>query len=382
MITQINVLRVLAAFSIIAIHVTSGQAAVNAGAYWVNQLTRFASPLFVVMSGMVLAANECKRPSPSLGVFYRKRFLRVLIPYVFWSFLYELYTLWSQGLLFDGATIQAVLREQFPRDLFCGTAFVHLYFILIMVQLYVLFPFLFRFLAVCPRTVLAAAFSLSAAMQGLIYAHQLGVLTLPRLPVPYAALFLPWLFYFVLGMAVMVYEEKWQEMWRKPARHMAVVLMWPLSFWLFAVDGLLSGTYAVSIKPSAFVYGIVTFLLFYLILFVWLPERMWERGQKAWRYFAQMSFLYYLVHPLIMQSLVKASERYGGASLFHGGKGLCLLYVLTLFGTLLTSWLVDRLPFSYWLGGRRKTLSRETGSGVPTSASYGIPFGKGEGFDK
>ncbi|HEY8342863.1 MAG TPA: acyltransferase [Calditerricola sp.] len=358
MITQINVLRVLAAFSIIAIHVTAGQAAVNAGAYWVNQLTRFASPLFVVMSGMVLAANERKRPSPSLGVFYRKRFLRVLIPYVLWSFFYELYTLWSQGLL-DGATIQAVLREQFPRDLLRGTAFVHLYFILIMVQLYVLFPFLFRFLAVCPRTVLAATFSVSAAMQALIYAHQLGVLTLPRLPVPYAALFLPWLFYFVLGMAVMVYKEKWQDLWRKPARHGAVVLMWLLSFCLFVIDGLLSGTYAVSIKPSAFVYGIVTFLLFYLILFVWLPERMWERGQKAWRYLAQMSFLYYLAHPLILHSLVKASERYGVASLFHGGKGLFLLYVLTLLGTLMTSWLVDRAPFSYWLGGRRKSLSGE-----------------------
>lgn len=134
MIHQLNVMRALSAIGIIFIHVTSGQALVNSTAYGVNQFFRFASPMFILVSGMVLVYIEMKRPSLSLPHFYKKRFTRVLVPYVIWSLICFLYV--QIHLVFESqwTSLGRLFISDFPEQLLQGSAFVHLYFILIMAQ--------------------------------------------------------------------------------------------------------------------------------------------------------------------------------------------------------------------------------------------------------
>lgn len=361
MITQINVMRVFAAFCIIAIHVTSGQLLKNSFAYFINQSGRFASPLFVIIAGMVLTYIELKRPSPTIVYFYKKRFMRVLLPYIAWSLIYMLYSARHDLYGFQWGHLFTLLTEAFPQHLLKGSAFVHLYFILIMVQLYALFPLLYRWLRKEPRSFLLCSFLLSAGLNSLVYFHQLGWLQLPLLPIPYVALSINWLFYFALGMAVMNNEAQWMRRMEGVAAKVLVAAGWGIALTWLLIDGKATGTYGISVKPSSFVYSLLTFCLLYMVVYFSAPSKavMHRSGwQKAMNWLAKHSFLIYLVHPLCLNVLLRISVNTGNASVFYGTDGLLLLYVLTIAMTLAGIFFIQLLPFSFLLGGHRRMVSQ------------------------
>lgn len=90
---ELYLLRVIAALSIVAIHVTSGQIKISDTIFTWNQLVRFASGTFIILSGLLLYHIEKMRPSPSYSYFFKQRFSKLLIPYVIWTFVYTIYTM-------------------------------------------------------------------------------------------------------------------------------------------------------------------------------------------------------------------------------------------------------------------------------------------------
>ena len=137
---EIDILRSIACISVVVTHVTALVLSLGISppaAYWfLLALNRFCLtnvPLFVFLSGVVLYYNYANRPLPLLE-FWKKRITSTYVPFVFWSALFYvvyvkagLYALQWQALLF------AILR---------GTATYHLYFVIIIMQFYLLFPFL------------------------------------------------------------------------------------------------------------------------------------------------------------------------------------------------------------------------------------------------
>lgn len=354
MIRQLNVLRALAALSIIMIHVTSGQVAVNDTAYTVNQLSRFASPLFIIMAGMVLVYVEMNRPSPNVAYFYKRRFSRVLIPYVIWTVLYVLYNQRHLVLQLQWQELGSYFFAHLPGHLLRGNAFSHLYFILIMVQLYALFPLLHRWLKAHAVSLLSVSFALTALFNGLIYAHRLGWIVLPGLPVPYVVLFVNWLFYFCLGMAVMNHEARWQR--AVLAKPWLWLIPWAAGATVLLHDGRVTETFDISVKPTSIVYGVFSFVLLYAVVYkARLPDTpLVSRLGAGADWIARNSFLVYLLHPLCLSILVKASIVTGHSSIFYKERGLALLYVCTIACTLIGIVIINRLPFSEWLGGARR----------------------------
>ncbi|MEY4479400.1 MAG: hypothetical protein RLZZ267_78, partial [Bacillota bacterium] len=53
MIIQLQALRLLAALSIVIIHVTAGQVLTDSRIYLINQLFRFGTPIFLILAGIV-----------------------------------------------------------------------------------------------------------------------------------------------------------------------------------------------------------------------------------------------------------------------------------------------------------------------------------------
>ncbi|WP_099361285.1 acyltransferase [Fredinandcohnia onubensis] len=89
-------LRVFAAFGVVIIHVTAGYVGVynqEQGLRWIvgnffESLTRWAVPIFVMISGALLLRDQREL---SFWEFLKKRASKVIIPFVGWSILFYLY---------------------------------------------------------------------------------------------------------------------------------------------------------------------------------------------------------------------------------------------------------------------------------------------------
>lgn len=357
MIKQLHIMRALAAVSIVMIHVTSGQVLANDITYAANQLSRFASPMFILIAGMVLVYIEMNRPSPSLRYFYKKRFTRVLIPYLLWSVIYYVYVARHLILEFKWGAVGELFMQDFPEDLLRGSAFPHLYFILIMVQLYALFPLLYRWLTVHMRSLVTISLLLTVGLNSLVYAHQFRWIVLPSLPIPYVVIFLNWIAYFVIGMAIMKHEQRWKDKVLKWQVFALTLCVWVGSSALMLIDGKATGTYAISVKPSSMFFALVSFLLIYIVIYsLRYPASprlrvAAESGVKVTEWLAGSSFLLYLLHPLCMNVLVRGSMYYDVASIFYGVDGLALLFVCTMTLTIIGMIVINRTPFARMLGG-------------------------------
>lgn len=145
-INWLDSLRALAIIAVIIIHVASPAVNMAYGKnmfdWWVgnvfNSATRFAVPLFLMISGAVLFSNEYK-----IGTFFKKRFFRVLLPLLFWMLAYWVFRyftlLGNPPTGFSNITnwgIKLFLNEGISK---------HLWFVYMMLFLYILTPFVGAF---------------------------------------------------------------------------------------------------------------------------------------------------------------------------------------------------------------------------------------------
>lgn len=143
-IQYLDSLRVLATIAVILIHVATPVMNMNFGrntGFWsigvvINNLVRFAVPLFLVLSGATLLTKQY-----SLVEFYKKRMSRVLIPFLFWLPAYWVFRWfmlreWERPYRFD-----AIVR--WGTDLFVREGVsVHLWFVYMILLLYLFIPFI------------------------------------------------------------------------------------------------------------------------------------------------------------------------------------------------------------------------------------------------
>ena len=148
----ISNLRVLALFAVIALHAASPllmnfktaalQDWLAADLY--NALTRFAVPVFVMISGALQLRREY-----ALGDFLKKRFTRVLWPFLIWSLVYVAYSWYDEELPFygdlwrDTLTVLHQLRNG---------AYYHLWYVYMLVGLYLVIPVIGKFVRNASRT--------------------------------------------------------------------------------------------------------------------------------------------------------------------------------------------------------------------------------------
>lgn len=135
----VNLIRIYAMSLVVIIHVASIPAphfnTITPYEWWVanafHVLSKGGPPLFTMISGMLLLSTS--RPQP-LGDFFRKRFSRVLGPFIIWAGIYLLWRIYYKGELLTPDQI---------RDLFLiGPMYYHLWFIQMILGLYIATPIL------------------------------------------------------------------------------------------------------------------------------------------------------------------------------------------------------------------------------------------------
>lgn len=202
--TEIDILKALAIIGVILIHVTSNSFAPYPqksvawyGFILLDQIMRFSVPLFVALSGYTLAISDQRRHLNPKD-FYLRRAFRIIPYYLAATAIIYLYLHfippWSQ------------VQNPYPlwQIIFLGRADYHLYFIPMIFQLYLAFPFIIKIFNKWPKTILAGA----AIVQTMVFATTTPLAQkLITLPFPWGDqqqyLFsLSWIFYFVLGISL------------------------------------------------------------------------------------------------------------------------------------------------------------------------------------
>ncbi len=102
----LDLLKVIAIFLVIANHCVDNVTPAERAEPWYNMwgsiynsFTRPAIPLFVMVTGILLMPVTMK-----MGEFYKKKISRLIIPFLFWSVLYNLFP-WITGLLNTDASV-------------------------------------------------------------------------------------------------------------------------------------------------------------------------------------------------------------------------------------------------------------------------------------
>ena len=137
--TWLDIIRFIATIAVIVIHVTAPyiyQYGSIPMAQWnfynvVDSLSRFAVPFFVMLSGALLMNKEIQ-----LADFLKRRFVRILIPFLFWSIVYSVYNYYKLNIE------NKMNISTYMLDCFTNGASYHLWYIYMLIGLYLLIPIL------------------------------------------------------------------------------------------------------------------------------------------------------------------------------------------------------------------------------------------------
>ena len=144
----LDVIRVVAIFCVILIHVSLGDVYGDklTSFDWLisnvfGAFVRTCVPLFVMASGALLLDV---RKTESLQTFFRKRFARVLIPFLVWSMFYY----WWRSYIHS----EMLTPDEMLLMFLAGNVYTHLWFIYTIIGLYLVTPILRVFVRAAQKT--------------------------------------------------------------------------------------------------------------------------------------------------------------------------------------------------------------------------------------
>ncbi len=182
---EITLMNAFLCFCVVMIHLTSvpvtelafGQLP-HTVIFIVNRILCFSVPAFIFLSGFKLY-NKFDGNKINLKKFFAGRFEKIFLPYLACVFVYFFYFLSKQW----------VSLKDLPQYIFLGTLAAHFYYIVIALQLYLLFPFLKGLFEKFPKVTSLLAFIITVAFQQFF-------------PFTYSDRFFgSYIFYFIVGMA-------------------------------------------------------------------------------------------------------------------------------------------------------------------------------------
>lgn len=198
---DLYIVRVIACLMVIMTHVSANP--MVAGVYphtfykLMNASSKFCVPLFVFLSGFLLEYHYEARTNR--GRYYLKILKRLVFPYLFWLSVYYSYFIFRGMYHFN--------LKQLIVGVLTGNIIFHLYYMLISIQLYLLYPFI--------RKIANIAGCFPLIVIGLIGARYSG--KIPFLQSYTHILFSTYMLYAVIGMCIVRLESKWKSGGRRNA---------------------------------------------------------------------------------------------------------------------------------------------------------------------
>lgn len=355
---EINIMRAIAMIAVVLIHSTSSASlqlapalSLNGFYMFLNKFSIFAVPLFIFISGFVLVYTYKDQPlnKRTILTYYRKRMTNIVVPYFLFSLFYFMLHYKS------GAYSAFTSLKMFTFQLLTGSAHSHLYFMVVIIQFYLLFPFLLLLLR--NKRLNWHMLWIGAALQwSYYYLNREIIVHMKWLPDAFhrtGSFFLSYLAFFMLGAVIASRFDTfriWFSANPESGKRSAALWILPSSLWAAL------GFYYVHINYNGIVYkkwaDSVVFqatwfcftLLSALIIFrlsKWIYNVFPSRVLYLFTQLGASSFGVYFIHPAILmfyRKLTASEDPY----LYH-------LYYAGMFLTALgVSWLVTAFIQKYF----------------------------------
>jgi peptidoglycan/LPS O-acetylase OafA/YrhL len=316
---ELDPLRTVTAWSVVAVHVLSGTVFLNqsnVGVQIQNALVvamHFTREVFIFVTAFALVYVYYGKPFATKR-FWTRRSIGVLLPYCIWSVVY----VWVNGA---GQSPTTFIKTALV-DILTGNASYQLYYILLTLQFYLILPLFLLFLkrvAQHPWKVLAFSFVIQVV---LFYADyhllQQGPLASSgfwQIVAAYQDRFVVvYQFYFVLGGFTALYFQQIRSFLLRYGWIVACGLVAALAvLWLHFVLQIRvyqeSIGYATSVLQPVMVFYSLAVILFALWLACrWASHKNRDgrpHGHRIWRVLSDASFGVYLIHVLLLTAILK-----------------------------------------------------------------------------
>lgn len=297
---QLDILRAIAIFGVIFIHIIGSSFHFwNEGSStWfifltLDQLFRFSVPLFVFISGYALYSKY--KENLKLSEFYKKRAARVLPWYFVWSLIiYTYINLTVKPGFVNYPTWKLILL---------GKVDYHLYFISMIFQLYLVFPPLLLLYKKFRSNFVITLFILEGILYLIFSLDGQKIIHLPwRFYEQQQYLFFgTWVFYFVLGF---VFSEK--RIFSSKKFVFPFITLAILAYSIYDSLHLISATADTNIATRSTRIPLLLYSTSFIIsalVYSDLLVKMKRVILKVLLYFANISYLVYLIHALVMRIL-------------------------------------------------------------------------------
>ena len=307
----VDFVRVAMIAGVIAVHVvayTTNPEDLVVGA--ANALLHVNREVFFFLTAFVLCYTYGSRHGWSLTSFWRKRYLFVGVPYLAWSLVY---------FLADGGAYRpwSAPARRLLGDVLAGTARYHLYFLLVTMEIYAVFPLLLWLLAATRRhhgLLLAASLAVQTAFTATLHyardaaPHAPGLLGVwMRHPDP--VVFSYQLYLVAGGIAALHLEEltAWVRAHR-PLVHLLVAGGLAGGLASYVLDHAAAGMDAAAagevFQPMIAVTTAASVLGLFALGVRWADRGPQRRFRRAVRTGSDATFGVYLAHPLLLQGLL------------------------------------------------------------------------------
>ncbi|MCL8207351.1 MAG: acyltransferase [Actinomycetia bacterium] len=310
-VAAIDLVRTLTILGVVSVHSTwFTNDSQNFSANAVMDVLHFTREVFLFMTAFVLFYNYYDRPL-DLRRFWPRRFKLVAFPYVIWSIFY---------LVYGGALRQGLgpFLATLGHALLTGTAWFHLYYLLVTMQIYLAFPLLLWLVRRTEghhRTLLVVAGVFDLVLFG-VYQYWAGPLAawLPgwlRWVVSLRGqVFFTYEFFLVLGALAAVHYRAVAAWVAAHGRLVALLFVGSLvAMWAAFAVGVLVFHQSVAfasgvLQPLMVPYAAAVIGGLFWLGLKWAERRArWPRGSALVSLVADLSFGIYLVHPWFLQQI-------------------------------------------------------------------------------
>lgn len=334
-----EVLRVLATLTVINLHATAPllyeAESVYTNIWWIGNISdaasRWSVPAFIMISGMFLL-NPSK--NESITTFFKKRFLKVIIPLMFWS---AMFTLWKMkhSIVHDSNFV--IPFKNFFLDFITGQAYYHLWFVYMILGLYIITPVLRVFLKNADDKDILYFISMWFLINSVFGAIKrffninIGIVV---------EVLKGFVGYYILGYYLSKVEIK--------KKHRKLIYISSL----FCLAVTIIGTYLLTIKNNGtvdeYLYGYLSinvvvmpaamFLLFKNIDWSAIFDQHTKLSRVVFN-LSSASFGIYLMHPIVMEILPRVGISY---KLIHPLVGIPVTFISTISICFIITWIMQK----------------------------------------
>ncbi len=289
---ELDYMRFIACLAVMIVHITAtGVTGYIHGSFphlvtlLVNKSLKFTTPIFIFLSG-VTSFYSYRQKEFKYFSFLKRRLAKVLVAYLLWCVIYyEAYIKIGYYTWDINFFITSILQ---------GTMSYHLYFVIIIVQMYIVGPALYHLLKTTDKKI---PILLVAAVITLLSAEFIRFELSDRL-------FLKYVVFYMLGIYVTLERELFLSFVERHKTHViAGYLITGLAYTVASYYDMSISTYVWFFFSASSV-----FFVYYVGL---VMKKVFSKYYGFIKLFGQSSYYIYLMHPLVLTVMILYAENNG-----------------------------------------------------------------------